>query len=486
MGQDELLYMILSFVPLVLLIVLSLLISIRIAAFISFLVTAILFFFWGADLIQFGATLVTTAFSTLNILLVVFGAIFLYGSMKSSGYVARINESIGGLSPHRDLRFFLLVIGLTAFFEGVAGFGTPGAIVPLLLISMGYAPLLSVTTVLLADGIFAVLGAVGTPLIAGLKLPLSLSDADTTSTAFLAVSWLMPAALVVAFFTWRYYKKQENEEVHVIRMIFLWLFALVPLLIFAYLIPEYATVLAAAFMLMISVVFLRDRSKPFRLGPWVPYLVLVLLLLLPKMIPFLNTWLDEEVGWEMIFGTELNAWIKPLKSPVVPFVLVAMIFGGNKKNLMAGLKAATLKMGSVALLLFPVIGVAQLMLHSGGVQDSMIEWIAASFSRTGDIYIFLSPFIGMIGSFVTGSTTVSNIVFGPSQLATAELLDMSVPLVLSLQLAGASIGNAICLFNIIAACSVAGISDTNKVLLKNLWPCLLAVSLMAVAGFVFI
>ena len=123
------------------------------------------------------------------------------------------------------------------------------------------------------------------------------------------------------------------------------------------------------------------------------------------------------------------------------------------------------------------------MLTSGVNQPSMIEQVAEAFSHTGKAYIVLAPFIGIAGTFVTGSTTLSTIVFGASHQYTSQLLSLPPALVYAGQLSGASIGNAICLFNIIAACSVANITSPNKVLMKNLVPCLVAALAIATVSY---
>ncbi|WP_235893377.1 L-lactate permease [Litoribacter populi] len=108
--------------------------------------------------------------------MIVFGAAFLFNLMQKNGLIDKINSSVAGLHHTSEVRFFLLALGLTGFFEGVAGFGTPGAIVPLLLISLGYNAVLSVSVVLLFNGLFAIFGAVGTPLTIGIQIPLQLSE----------------------------------------------------------------------------------------------------------------------------------------------------------------------------------------------------------------------------------------------------------------------------------------------------------------------
>jgi lactate permease len=115
-----------------------------------------------------------------------------------------------------------------------------------------------------------------------------------------------------------------------------------------------------------------------------------------------------------------------------------------------------------------------MMLLSDSVRPSMVDHIAIIFSLMGNLYIAFAPFIGISGAFITGSTTVSNIIFGPSQLETARTLNLETGLILSLQHAGASIGNAICLFNIIAAAAVVGLKTYKEILSNNLIPSLAA------------
>jgi len=118
-------------------------------------------------------------------------------------------------------------------------------------------------------------------------------------------------------------------------------------------------------------------------------------------------------------------------------------------------------------LLFPSLAITQLMIHSGGRFPSMVDSIALVFARAGEAYPLFSPMIGIIGSFLTGSTTVSNVVFGPVQLQAAQTLEYPLEVILGLQLAGASIGNAICLFNIIAAALIGSPCSPRPAIFKK-------------------
>ena len=100
-------------------------------------------------------------------------------------------------------------------------------------------------------------------------------------------------------------------------------------------------------------------------------------------------------------------------------------------------------MGNVFVVLFPSVAIAQLMIYSGVTQPSMVRYIAEMMSTLGQAYVVVSPFVGVMGAFVTGSTTISNLVFSASQVKTAVSLDIAPTTILALQLSGASIGNAL-------------------------------------------
>jgi lactate permease len=87
----------------------------------------------------------------------------------------------------------------------------------------------------------------------------------------------------------------------------------------------------------------------------------------------------------------------------------------------------------------------------------------------GEAFALVSPFIGLLGAFMTGSNTNSNVVFAPLQKATAELLGASVLVILGAQTTGGSLGSMIAPAKIIVGCSTAGLEgQEGKVLRKTL------------------
>jgi lactate permease len=65
----------------------------------------------------------------------------------------------------------------------------------------------------------------------------------------------------------------------------------------------------------------------------------------------------------------------------------------------------------------------------------------------------VSPFIGALGAFMTGSNTNSNAVFANLQQSVAALIDVSPLIILAAQTAGGAIGSAFAPAKIIVGCS---------------------------------
>ena len=100
----------------------------------------------------------------------------------------------------------------------------------------------------------------------------------------------------------------------------------------------------------------------------------------------------------------------------------------------------------------------------------MTELIARGISETFNksIYPLFVPFIGMLGAFMTGSNTNSNVVFGALQQHTAELLGLSVPIILASQTAGASLGSVIAPAKIVVGCSTVGLSGEEGPVIRRM------------------
>jgi len=127
-----------------------------------------------------------------------------------------------------------------------------------------------------------------------------------------------------------------------------------------------------------------------------------------------------------------------------------------------------------------MVGLAVVMSHSG-MTNMLAEGLSQSFGRTA--YPLIAPVIGAIGAFITGSNNNSNVLFAVLQMRTAELLQLSVPLILAAQTAGGSLGSIMAPAKVIVGCSTVGLAEregevVGKVILYGMAPIVL-VSVLA-------
>ncbi len=86
----------------------------------------------------------------------------------------------------------------------------------------------------------------------------------------------------------------------------------------------------------------------------------------------------------------------------------------------------------------------------------------------GKVYVVFAPFVGLLGTFMTGSNMSSNILFGDFQLQTANLLDVNSAAILGAQSAGGAIGSAVSPSKIILGTTTANILGSEGEVLKKI------------------
>ncbi|KAL7315468.1 hypothetical protein PS15m_004683 [Mucor circinelloides] len=103
-------------------------------------------------------------FANWPIMWIVVNAMFVYNTAVHSGIFDYFRRWILAYTPP-DTRIILLIIGYSfgALLEGVAGFGTPGAICSSLMVSVGFDPLDALTYTLIFDTTPVAFGALGIP-----------------------------------------------------------------------------------------------------------------------------------------------------------------------------------------------------------------------------------------------------------------------------------------------------------------------------------
>ncbi|KAI9025452.1 L-lactate permease [Hyaloraphidium curvatum] len=105
----------------------------------------------------------------------------------------------------------------------------------------------------------------------------------------------------------------------------------------------------------------------------------------------------------------------------------------------------------------------------------------------GKGWLAIAMLLGVIGTFFSGSTTISNLTFAPVQAAAAEESGLGTIALMALNNCGASLGNIVAIGNVVAAKAVMGdtVNSEGVYIRKTfqLLPSFLLVSTLALLGF---
>jgi lactate permease len=105
----------------------------------------------------------------------------------------------------------------------------------------------------------------------------------------------------------------------------------------------------------------------------------------------------------------------------------------------------------------------------------------------GRYFLWMSPFLGVLGTFVAGSCTVSNILFAPLQFDTAQLLGLPEAVTVALQNVGGGLGSMIRISGVIAACATVNLKgQEGRIMFLNMLPTLVLGLLALGIGALFI
>ena len=498
---------------------------------------------WEMPLRWLVAATISGAMIALEILWIVFGALVLLYTLMHSGAVDRINAGFASISEDRRVQVVLLAFFLATFLEGVAGFGTPAAVVAPLLLALGFPALAAVVAALVGHAVATAFGAVGTPVVVGYQAPLESVEGAIAAGGMSVGEYAVAAGGWAALF---------NGIVGVLMALFavgmvvyffgdpddrslspLW--EVTPLCLFAgitFVLPYWAAAwfvgpelpslvgamvgggltvaaLRAGYLEPESTwefppreewpdhwvgeiepgrgdadVALEDERSPSLLRAWSPYILLVVLLVLTRVVDPVETFLQEGPGmvleWPTILDTAIGQEIQWAYVPgtwlLVSAVLSIGLFRMRREEVLAAWQEAGSRIVSPLVALVFVVAMVEIMLetdaHPGAPEGSMIVVLAdATAAAVGPAYPMIAPAVGALGAFIAGSITVSNITFSAFQFEVAQRLGLPTQLLVGAQAVGGAIGNVIAIHNVIAALATVGlVGKTGHVVRLNLIP----------------
>jgi lactate permease len=134
-------------------------------------ITAVLlaFFYWKISAPQIAAASLNGFVVTCTLLYIIFGAILLLNTLSESGGLAVIRQGFTDITIDRRAQVVIVAWLFGSFIEGSAGFGTPAAVCVPLLVGLGFPAKSAVISGMLIQSTPVSFGAVGTPILLGVK-----------------------------------------------------------------------------------------------------------------------------------------------------------------------------------------------------------------------------------------------------------------------------------------------------------------------------
>lgn len=487
----------------------------------------------------------------LKIILIVFGALTLLFTLQETGALGVINQGFSTISPDRRVQTIIIAWLFGGFIEGAAGFGVPIALVAPLLLSLGFPALAAVMVALIANTTPVSFGTVGTPTVIGVGSSLNtpevlktLSDNGLDFSGFISQigNWtailhsipgiLMPLIMVVVLTRFFGEKRSIKEGLAIWPYaIFAGLCFVVPYLLVALLLgPEFPSLLGGLIGLFILIPltkagFLKpkqvwdfpakdkwdsnwsgsisfpnamSKEKISLVKAWTPYAFIGILLVLTRVsfLP-LNNWIKSvKITVPALFGTSVSIDLDPLNnSGVIPFMLITLLcipfFRMNKKQVSNAWSSAVKRIKGPFMALFFAVPMVQIMMISGTNDNGFLSMPISMAQFIADIFRGAWPlvdaFVGALGAFMSGSNTVSNMLFSLLQYSVADNLGISHIIVVGLQNVGGSLGNMINVQKIITACAVVGLSGVEGLIIKrSIVPMIFALLVTGVIGLILV
>ncbi|MFA5582902.1 MAG: L-lactate permease [Bacteriovoracaceae bacterium] len=413
---------------------------------------------------------------TFDIFLIVLGALFFQGFLKLSGHFQMMIDELNKLTSSRWLLILILSWSFGAFLEGISGFGAPAALLAPFLVGLGLLPFEAIVICLLANSTAVTFGAMGTPLRVGLSGYLNDELVSMTSFMNLCVGVIIPLMMI------HFLRLKKIAPTNTIKP-YLWaigagLSLLIPYYLISFIAIEFPSVIGGGLSFFIMIFIVKGTSENNfsvlkLLKSFYPYWPVIILL-------FLGRYLFADYGLNISLGKYFSHHFI-FFHPGFILLLVVIILGRltlKSFNFIFPLYIQNKnKMIQTTLSLFFMSSISTLYLATEFTDKrGMLSVIGDMLG--GELYRYYAVFLGTFGSFLTGSATVSNLLFGPLQVEMADTHHLNRNLILALQLSGASMGNMISLLNIISVEGAIGVTSNLKQVFSYLLPyCFIALLL---------
>ena len=438
-------------------------------------------------------------FAVWPVMWIVVNALLIYNIAVVSGRFDAFRDWIVDHMPN-DRRIVLVVIGFCfgCLLEGVSGFGTPVAITSALLILVGYPPIEALTYTLIFNTAPVAFGALGAPVtvlgqVTGLS-PVTLGAMIGRQLPFMAI--LLPFYVMALYGGMR-----SVRALWPMLLVAGGSFALAQFVSSNYLDYALTDVLSSLTALIVTLGFLRVwtpapdaafairpqtvrahalgadvvTARPANAVPgwqgWVPWIVVSAVVIAWTHFKIFAIG-QQTIPWPglhnavaiTLYGNKPYAanWVfQPLSTGtaiLVAAVVIAALAGVGPARFMDCV-AKTWRQARLAILTVAlIVGLAYLMNYAG-----LTYTLGLGVASVGFVFPLLSPFLGWVAVFLSGSDTSGNALFGNLQVVAANQLGLNPVLIAAANSSGGVMGKMISPQNIATGVSVTDLKGQEGV-----------------------
>ncbi|GBU07171.1 glycolate transporter [Bacteroidales bacterium] len=434
------------------------------------------------------------------ILIIIWMAIFSYNILLQTKNMEVLKQQFSSISSDKCIQVLLITWGFGGLLEGMAGFGTAVAIPAAILISLGFKPVFSALASLIANSVATGFGAVGTP-VKALAVEAGLDNIQHLSMDIVvqlgALMFLVPFVLVMI----TDHSLKSLPKNIILSLLVGTVSFVVQYFSAKYIGAETPAILGSLASIIVIIVFAKitaskeekenaKKQHKYSMGEiasaWSVYgLILALVIFTSPLMPTVRTFLQGIITTSIpltINGADKIIKITWLTDAGVLLFLGSMmgglIQGASLKSLFALLFKTFLQLKKTFITVMSLIGMATIMDLSGMI----LVLGKALAAATGGLYPLFAPSIGCLGTFLTGSDTSSNILFGKLQANVANELGIDTSWLASANTVGATGGKIISPQSIAVATSACNLQGKEGEIMKKALP--FAIGYIIVAGLI--
>lgn len=416
--------------------------------------------FSSIDFNSFVYPIINGTIISAELTILLFGAYLFYKLLNGNNHFDTLNKITSSFSSKLSV-VVILCYFLGSFMEGVAGFGIPAMLIAPMLFALGFKPLTCIILPLAANTTAVTFGALGTPL----KLGLGIFEPDAVVSYTLLLNFI-PAILLPVLLAFLYEKTEQSKVVWREN----WKMLLGAGIIYATLYAiagtftiEYASVISGiAGMLIFVFLFIPKNENP-SIFSWLkifyPYILFILFLLIAKH--FLS-----DTYWNITEHAKPVSFYQPGAIFILTGFLYYLFVARRTQLSFSYIRQCKT---TIQIIVKPVFTILLLVCYAQIIRTDLATLAQTHLLGFNDsMNLFINPLLGIFGSFLSGSATMSNIMFGNTVQAKINIAE-NLPLLTALLHTGSAIGNCVSLQNILMVKSVVNEPELNyaKILKLN-------------------